>query len=355
MPRLRAGDLRSFIQHIFEALQVPSADAAWVAEVLVRADLVGHDGHGVICLAPYAQAIRSGLVQPSAICEAVEESPSMALINGHGGLGQVVARHAMALAIRKAQEMKISSVGAYNLSHVGRLGDYTRLAAEQNLVGIMTVNSGGAAPLVAPFGGIAGRLGTNPLSMAFPVSRGVPFVLDMATSVVSEGRVRIKHQTGEPLPEGWLLDHQGRPTTDSSALYLEPRGALLPLGDSAGHKGFGLAMVVEMLSGILAHGGCAGQATDRLPNGTFMIVIDISAFIEPSTFHAEIEDLLSYVKSAPLAPGVETIMYPGEPEAREQQRREREGILLSDETWQQVTALARELGIPLSTLERPYS
>jgi hydroxycarboxylate dehydrogenase B len=355
MPRLRAGDLRSLAQYIFEALQVPSTDAAWVAEVLVQADLVGHDSHGVICLAQYAQAIRSGLVRPRAICEAVEESPSMALINGHGGLGQVVARHAMALAIRKAQETSISSVSAYNLYHVGRLGDYTRMAAQQDLVGIMMGNDGSASSLVAPFGGTDGRLGTNPLSMAFPVSRGVPFVLDMATSVVSEGQVRIKHQTGEQVPEGWLLDHQGRPTTDSNALYQEPRGALLPLGDSAGHKGFGLAMVVEMLSGILAHGGCASQTTDRLPNGIFMIVIDISAFVETSAFHAEIDELLSYVKSAPLAPGVETIMYPGEPEAREQQRREREGIPLTGETWQQVTALAQELGIPLPTLERPYS
>jgi hydroxycarboxylate dehydrogenase B len=349
MSRLRAGDLRLLSQHLLEALQVPPEEAAWVAELLVRANLVGHDSHGVSRLTEYAHAIRTGLVQPRATPEIVEESPSTARINGHRGLGRVVARHAIALAIRKAQEMCISSVGAYNLSHVGRLGDYTRLAAEQNLVGIMMVNTGSVSPLVAPFGGSAGRLGTNPLSIAFPVRGGVPFILDMATSVVSEDQVSGKRQTGEPLPAGWLIDHQGRPTTDPDALYQEPRGALLPLGGSAGHKGFGLAMAVEMLSGILACGGDVGQAEDCLANGTFMIVIEISAFVEPSEFHAAIDDLLSYVKSAPLASGVEAIMYPGEPAAKEQQRREREGICLAAETWQQITALAQELGIPLPT------
>jgi uncharacterized oxidoreductase len=238
---------------------------------------------------------------------------------------------------------------------MGRLADYTRMAAEQDLVGIMMVNGGNASPLVAPFGGTAGRLGTNPLSMAFPVTGEVPFILDMTTSVAGEGQVRVKHLRGEQLPEDWLLDHQGRPTTDPNALYQEPRGALLPLGGSVGHKGFGLAMVVEMLSGILAHGGYAGQGADNLAHGMFTIVVDISAFVEPSEFRAEIEDLLNYVKSAPLAPGVEAIMYPGEPEALEQERRERDGIPVDDDTWQQIIALGQELGIPLATLEEPYS
>jgi uncharacterized oxidoreductase len=355
MPRIRARDLCAFSGRIFEALQVPHEEASWVAELLVRANLVGHDWQGVIRIPQYAQAIQAALVQPEAAGEIAEESPSMALINGHWGLGQVVARRAMALAIQKAQETKISSVGAYDLYHVGRLADYTRMAAEQDLVGIMMVTSSGVPPLVAPFGGTAGRLGTNPLSIAFPTGDAVPFLLDMATSVVAEGTVRVKRQRGEQLPEGWLLDHQGRPTTDPHALYQEPRGALLPLGGSAGHKGFGLAMLVEMLSGILARGGHAGQGADRFSNDTFIIVIDISAFVEPRAFRAEIEDLLSYVKSAHLAPGVEAIMYPGEPEAKEQRRREREGIPLEDETWQQVTALAQELGIPLPTLEGAYS
>jgi LDH2 family malate/lactate/ureidoglycolate dehydrogenase len=354
MPRVRARGLRTLSRCIFEALLVPREEAAWVAKLLVRADLVGHDSQGVMRIPQYARAIQSALVQPGAVGEIAEESPSMALINGHGGFGQIVARRAMALAIRKAQETKISSVGAYNLYHVGRLADYTRMAAEQDLVGIMMVNGGDSSPLVAPFGGTAGRLGTNPLSMAFPVNGGVPFILDMATSVVAEGQVHVKRLRGEQLPEGWLLDHQGRPTTDPHALYQEPRGALLPLGGSVGYKGFGLAMVVEILSGILARGGYAGQGADYLANGTFMIVIDISAFVEPSEFRAEIEDLLSYIKSAPLAPGVEAILYPGEPEALEQQRRERDGIPVDDETWQQITALAQELGIPLPTSEGLY-
>jgi hydroxycarboxylate dehydrogenase B len=345
MPRIQAGELRSLAARIFEALKVPHEDAAWVAELLVRANLVGHDSHGVIRIPQYAQAIQSSLVHPGAPFEIVREAPSTALIDGHRGLGQVVARRAMELAIRKAKETKISSVGAYNLYHVGRLADYTRMAAEQDLVGIMMVNGGGASPIVAPFGGTAGRLATNPIAIAFPAGGTVPFLLDMATSVAAEGKVRVKRHRGERTPEGWLLDNQGSPTTDPNALYQEPRGAILPLGGNAGHKGFGLAMVVEILSGILARGGYARQGANRFSNGTFIVVIEISAFIDPHEFRADIADLLAYVKSAPTAPGVEAIMYPGEPEALEQQRREREGIALEDETWRQILGLTQELGI----------
>jgi LDH2 family malate/lactate/ureidoglycolate dehydrogenase len=349
MPRIQAGELRSLARRLFEALRVPSAEAAWVAELLVRADLAGHDSHGVIRIPQYAQAIRSAFIQPGASFEIIQESPSLALIDGHWGLGQVVAQHAMELAIRKAKATKISSVGAYNLYHVGRLADYTRMAAEQELVGIMTVNTGGASPLVAPFGGTAGRLGTNPISIAFPTGGPVPFVLDMATSIVAEGKVRAKRHRGQKTPEGWLIDHEGRPTTDPNVLYQEPRGSILPLGGPAGHKGFGLAMVVEILSGILARGGYGGQGAQRFSNGTWIVVIDISAFVEVSDFHAEIDDLLAYVKSAPTAPGVAAIMSPGEPEAIAQQRREGEGIVLDDATWQQIMGLARELGIATTT------
>jgi uncharacterized oxidoreductase len=348
MPRIPAGELRSLGAQIFEALQVPHAEAVWVAELLVRANLVGHDSHGAIRIPQYAQAIRSALVKPGVPPEIVKEAPATALIDGHWGLGQVVARYAMGLAIRKARDTKISSVCAYNLYHVGRLADYTRMAAEQDFAAIMMVNGGGASPIVAPFGGTAGRLSTNPISIAFPTGGPVPFLLDMATSVVAEGKVRVKRHRGERTPDGWLLDNQGRPTTDPNALYQEPRGAILPLGGSAGHKGFGLAMVVEILGGILARAGYARPGANRFSNGTFIVVIDISAFVDPGRFRTEIDDLLAYVKSAPTAPGVEAILYPGEPEAMEQQRRERDGVPLEDQTWQQITTLAHELGIAVA-------
>jgi uncharacterized oxidoreductase len=349
MPCIAAEQLRSLTRRLFEALQVPPLEAAWVAELLVRADLEGHDSQGVMRIPQFVQAIRSAITQPAAAIEIVHESPSLALIDGHRGLGQVVARQAMELAIRKAQDAKISSVGAYNLYHIGRLADYTRMAAEHDLVGIMTVNASGGPPLVAPFGGSAGRLGTNPMSIAFPTGGSGPFILDMTTSVVSEGKVQMKRLHGERTPEGWLIDHEGRPTTDPNVLYQDPRGAILPLGELAGHKGFGLAMVVEILSGILTRGGFAGQRSQRFSNSTCIVVIDISAFVEPSAFHTEIDALLTYVKSAPTAPGVAAIMYPGEPEAIAQRQREREGIPLDEEIWQPIVALARELGIDTRT------
>jgi hydroxycarboxylate dehydrogenase B len=348
MPRVSVEELRSLGGKIFAALKVPPEEAAWVSELLVRANLSGHDSHGVMRIPQYAQAIRSAQVCAGAPIEIVKESPSMALIDGHWGLGQVVARRAMEVAIQKAKETKISAVAAHHLYHVGRLADYTRMAAEQNLVGIMMVNGGGASPIVAPFGGTAGRLATNPISIAFPTGGSVPFLLDMATSIVAEGKVRVKRHRGEQVPDGWLLDHQGHPTTDPNALYQDPRGAILPLGGSAGHKGYGLAMVVEILGGIVARAGYARPGAMRFSNGTFIIVIDISAFVDPSEGRAEIDDLLRYVKSAPKAPGMEAILYPGEPEDQERQRREREGIPLDDETWQHITAVAHDLGISVA-------
>jgi hydroxycarboxylate dehydrogenase B len=348
MPRVSAAELRSLGGKIFAALNVPPEEATWVAELLVRANLVGHDSHGVIRIPQYAQAIRSGQVQAGTPIEVVKESPSTALVNGNWGLGQVVARRAMEVAIYKAKETKISSVAAHSLYHVGRLADYTRMAAEQNMVGIMMVNGGGASPIVAPFGGTAGRLATNPISIAFPTGGAVPFLFDMATSIVAEGKVRVKRNRGEQAPDGWLLDNQGNPTTDPKAFYQNPRGAILPLGGSGGHKGYGLAMVVEILGGIVARAGYARPGATRFSNGTFIIVIDISAFVDPGDFHTEVDDLLQYVKSAPKAPGVEAILYPGEPENQEQQRRERDGIPLDDETWQQIMVLAQGLGITVA-------
>jgi hydroxycarboxylate dehydrogenase B len=350
MLRLQAEELRSLVRRMFEKLKVPREEAAWVAELLVRANLVGHDSHGIMRLPQYARAIKSALVRPGSAIEIVKESPATALINGNRGFGQVVARQAMELAIHKARKSTISSVGAYNLYDVGRLADYTRMAAEQNLVGIMMVNGGGTFPLVTPFGGVAGRLATNPIAIAFPTGTSIPFILDMATSVVAEGKVRVKRNRGEKTPEGWLLDNQGFPTTDPNALYEEPRGAILPLGGSAGHKGFGLAMMVEILGGILARGDSAREGAHRIGNGIFIVIIEISAFVDPHEFCAEIDNLLTYIKSAPTAPGVEAIMYSGEPETMEQQRREREGIPVEELTWQQINALAQELGIAMPAL-----
>jgi LDH2 family malate/lactate/ureidoglycolate dehydrogenase len=347
MPRLSAGMLRGLAENILAALNVPRHEAAWVAESLVRANLAGHDSQGVIRLPQYVQAIKSAHVRPGAPFEIVKDSPATALVDAHWGFGQVAARRAMELAIRKAKATTISSVGVHNVYHVGRLADYTRLAAEQDLVGIMMVNGGGASPLVAPFGGAAGRLATNPLAIALPTGGPTPFLLDMATSVVAEGTVRVRRNRGERAPEGWLLDHRGQPTTDPNVLYQEPRGAMLPLGADVGYKGYGLAMVVEIMSGILARAGYARPGTTRFSNGTFIIVIDISAFVPPQEFRAELDALLRYLKTAPKAPGAEAILYPGEPEYLEQQRRERDGILLEEATWQELRALAQEFGLAL--------
>ncbi|MCS6861934.1 MAG: Ldh family oxidoreductase, partial [Abditibacteriales bacterium] len=184
-----------------------------------------------------------------------------------------------------------------------------------------------------------GRLSTNPLSFAIPTD-GHPIVVDMTTTVVAEGKVRVKRNRGEPCPEGWITDAQGNPTTDPNAFYGPPRGCILPFGGIVGHKGFALGLVVEVLSGILSGAGYANEAAKRLSNGVWMLGMNISDFVDPATFRAHVNDLVRYLKTAPLAPGFTEILMPGEPEYRQIEKRKQEGIFIDDETWRQLTELA---------------
>ncbi len=257
MPTLRPDRLEQLITTIFERAGAPTDHAACVADHLVRSNLAGHDSHGAIRVPQYIDLIDAGRILPAATAQVVTRLPAGAAMDGRGGFGQVIARDAMRLAIELAKKSAIGAVTVRNCSHTGRIGTYTEMAAAAGLVGIATVNSGGAGHAVAPFGGTAARLSTNPISIAAPTDGPFPIVLDMATSIAPEGKVRTYLQADKPLPSGWIVDAEGNPSFNAADFYAG--GAILPLGGAAGHKGYGLGFMVDVLAGALSGGGCCAR------------------------------------------------------------------------------------------------
>jgi uncharacterized oxidoreductase len=345
MPIVRAEPLRRAVTDAFAAVGVPREEAALVAQHLVEAELAGVVSHGVLRVPQYVERIRQGRVVLGAGLTVLRQTPSTAALDGNGGFGQVMARRAMDTAMEMANRTGVGTVTLFHCSHTGRLGSYTEHAARGGLIGLMMVNSGGHGQWVAPFGGTTGRLGTNPLSVGIPTGLDFPIVLDIATSVAPEGKVRARLTAGKPMPEGWVLAADGRPTTDPAALYGPPRGALLPSG---GHKGFGLALVVDVLAGILSGAGCCTDPAaplDGKTDGVFLMAVQVEAFCPRPAFEQQVGLLVRHVKSCPPAPGFGAVFVPGEPEARERARREREGIPIEEGVWQTLRDVFEQLSV----------
>ena len=342
MPTLKCEPLETLARDIFQAITVPPAGAAWMATLLVRANLRGHDSHGVIRVPQYVASWKKGEADPKAEPVVVQDGPATALVDGKGGFGQIVARRGMEVAMAKAAAIGVAAVGVYNSNHIGRLADYTEMALERDMLALLAVNAGGAGQRMAPWGGRAPRLSTNPFAFACPTGSGTPVSFDVATTVAAEGKVRVKRNRKEQTPPGWLIDADGKPTTDPSALYGKPEGSILPVG---GHKGYSLALMVEVLGGIMARAGYSRENPGPVMNGIFMVVVDIARFVSPQNFRSEVDDLIRYLKTSPVAPGVNEIMYPGEPEARTEAERRRQGIFVEEETWDQIAQAARDLGV----------
>ncbi|HIE19215.1 TPA: Ldh family oxidoreductase, partial [Candidatus Bathyarchaeota archaeon] len=223
MPIFKAEMLRRLSEEIFVAYGAPAEEAKLVSEFLVKANLCGHDSHGVIRVIQYVKAIEDGILKPSVKIDIIKETRSSALLKGNWGFGQVIAKRAMELAIEKAKKNSVSVVCAFDLYHIGRLADYTMFAAENKMIGIAMVNS---TPTVAPYGGRERLISTAPISYAFPTGKEKMFVLDIATSVCAEGKVRVSLHKGENLPEGCIIDKEGNPSTNPADLY--EGGAILP-------------------------------------------------------------------------------------------------------------------------------
>ena len=340
MPNWTAEELTTICLNVFQKLNIPAAEAEIVTRSMVDANRVGHDSHGVIHLPKYARELEAGLIQPGASIEVLHESASIAVLDGNWGFGPVIATRAVELAIRKAKQTDISAVAVSRCNEVGRLGGYACLATDAEMIGLLMANDHGGGTCVAPYGGVEGRLSTNPIACAVPIKGHDPILLDMSTSVVASGKIRVKQHRNEAVPHGWLINAEGESTTNADDFYGGfPPAALLPFGGITAHKGFGLSVIVDILAGALTGAECSKSEDARVGNGLFVLVINIASFREFPGFSAEIERFIGDLKSAKRAAGVDAIRMPGERGWEEQHKREREGIPIDTETWQQIQAL----------------
>jgi uncharacterized oxidoreductase len=338
MPTFRAKDLEALTSAIFEAAGSPDDVAARLGQALVTSNLMGVDSHGVVQIPLYVQWVREGQVKPTVEIEIVRETPNIAVVDGHWGFGQVTAQKGMQLAIKKARQHQISLVGLVNCNHIGRLGEYTMMAAEQGLIGITVANAGPEE--VAPFRGAERIFDTNPISVAVPAGKMHPFLLDYATSACAEGKLRVASNKGASIPEGWILDKDGSPSTDPNDFY--QGGVILPFG---GHKGYALALLVDLLGGALTCAGCTCLPEYGGGNGVVMGAIDVEAFRPLDEFAENADRLFTRVKQSKTIPGFEEILIPGEPEFRQLEKRKRDGIPVDDTTWGKILDVAGELRV----------
>jgi uncharacterized oxidoreductase len=343
MPRVPAEDLH----RIGKALLVSAGSPADEAEIVMRhsvdANLAGHDSHGIIQIPTYIDRIQAGHIVPGAPWTIVEESATTTVIDGHWGFGYTVTERAMNLTIDKAARHNVAATTVFRQGHIGRLASYTLMAAQADMIGLITADSGRAAKQVAPFGGREARIGTNPLSVAIPSDLDGPLFLDMATSAVAAGKVSLAVSRGSSIPLGWVVDREGRPTTDPNDL--KAGGALLPLGGNEGYKGSGLAVIVEILCGLLTGLGFGQEPTGRHNDGCFLAVFNVAAFRPLDQFKREVAEFARYLKSTPPSEGSSGVLYPGEIEHLTEQRRRAEGIDVEDATWRKLMSLAEGYGL----------
>jgi uncharacterized oxidoreductase len=350
VPSLTAPVLTDFVTRLFTAAGVPQADARTIATSLVGANLRGHDSHGVMRVPQYIDFLERGEYRTDVALKVEHETPAVVVCDAQWGFGQVQAHRLLDLMLPKAKALGLGACTARNCGHIGRLGEYAERAAEEGLILIATVNNCGAGQRVAPPGGLAPRLGTNPLCAAVPTA-DEPVVLDFGTSVAAEGKVRVYYINGKsPVPEGWLLDAKGQPTTDPSVLYEPPLGSILPMGGTQSYKGFGLGLVLDMLSGGLTGGRSShAGAPPAKGNNVVFLALDPAHFAGRDAQVREATGLAEYVRETPRAEGVDAILLPGDPERRTLEQREARGIPLADAHWAKLTELAGRLGTEVPT------
>ena len=344
MPTFTPQKLREIGYELFDAAGCREADAKAVVDHLVESNLFGHDSHGAIRFYEYARAIHEGRFNPTSSPEIVQDHPAAAVVDAGNAMGQVGATFATELAIEKAKTCGVATVALRNTSHIGRVGAYPLAIAKAGMVGQVFVNAGNLGYQIAPFGGVDGKLSTNPLAFSAPRRDAQPLMVDMTTSVIAEGKIRVALNKGDMLPDGWIIDHDGNPSNDPNDFKGDPPGAILPLGGVVAHKGTGLSMMVEVLGGLLSGLGCANGSRTMISNGVLLNVYNIEHFTDLETYYDEFESLISHVKSSRLAKGFDEILIPGEPEFRNAERVEKEGIKVDDRTWEQIVEVGDVFG-----------
>jgi len=334
---ISAADLKAQVAGIFEKLDVPTEDAEIVADHLVEADLRGVHSHGVIRVPTYVNGIRKGTINPHPKIEVVEDHGGQLVVDGDFGLGQLTAYRANELAIERSKEHGMAGVALRRSTHCGAMAYYAIRAREQGLIGLAITNAG---MNMTPVGGTKKIIGNNPFAMAVPTNREWPMVLDMATSVVAGGKLDVARSKGESIPLGWARDAEGNPTTDPVAARA---GSLEPVGD---HKGVGMAIMLDVLAGVLSggrFGGMLGVDPGRGGMAQFFMTIDVTRFMSLDQFKARMDELIDQVHECPRAQGVDRIYVAGEIEYDLQSQRLAKGIPLEDSVAFELERVASEL------------
>lgn len=334
--------LIGFVAALYRAAGLPEADAALVADSLVRADLWGHSSHGVMRAPWYLDRIRNGVMKPVTQANFLVDGGAIAVLHGHDGVGQVIAKMAMDSAIERARKHGVGIVSVRESNHHGALGYFTRMAAAAGCIGMLVANG---SPAMAPWGGRKKVVGNNPWSIAAPAGRHAPMMLDIANTSVARGKIFLARQKGQPIPDSWALDKEGRRTTDPVAAL---EGVIQPMGE---HKGYAISAMMDVLAGALSGSGMLTevsgpyQAEKRSRSGHFVMALNIAAFGLLPVFEDRIERMIAELKAAPRAEGVEEIFYPGEIEARNESRHLAEGIDLPANTVLDLRQAATHWGV----------
>ena len=314
-------------------------EADTIARRLVDANCVGHDSHGVLRVGKYLEWVREGWLHPNQAPSLVFDAAAIAIVDGNRGFGQVVGEFATRLGIAKAAKSGIAMIGLRNCGHLGRVGDWAEMAAAEGQVSLHFLNTSGAQR-VAPFGGRDRRLSTNPISIGVPIDGGDPVILDVTTSTVAEGKLMVAMNKGEQVPEGWIIDRDGAPTTDPKAFY--DGGSLLTVG---AHKGSGLSIVTDLLAGAVSTGRSSDPDDPVLRNNMLSIYIAPAVYAPDGWVTAEARRFVDWVKaSPPMRPG-EPVQAPGDVERRTRAQRLRDGVPLDDKTLDDLVSAACSVGL----------
>jgi len=342
MERVNPEGLRRLTERMLGAMGIPPEDAAVGADVLIAADLRGVDSHGVSRLELYYHRLTKGLLNPTPETRIVKDAGSVVVIDADNGFGICTAPRAMDLCIERAKEHGLAAVASRNANHFGIAGYYVLKATEENMIGLVMANT---TPFMAPYGGRTRLLGTNPIALGVP-GKKFPVVLDMATSNVAVGKLQLALRKREKIPLGWLVDGEGKPTDDPVDLL--KGGSLVPMG---GPKGYGLAVMVDLLSALLSGAAVGPDIGSLIVNdrpeciGHFMLAIDVSRFRALEEFFTAVDDYIDMIKGSKPAEGVEEIFLPGEIEIRKAEERLTQGIPLSPTVARTLLRICRTLGI----------
>lgn len=345
-------DLTDVVLEILKHAGSDEYEAGLVAAHLVRANLTGHDSHGVGMLPTYIRNLGAGLLLPGMTAKVVRDDGAIMVFDGQRGYGQRVAREAMEAALQRCNETGLVLMALRNAHHIGRIGSYGEQSIAAGMISLHFVNVIDHAPVVAPFGGRDARYSTNPLCIAMPPTDATPAVmLDMATSRIALGKARVAMNRHKEVPPGTMLDPQGEPTTDPGVMFRQPRGSLLPFGE---HKGYGLALMCELLGGVLTGGGTIQPGHPRsgaIVNNMLTFVVDPRRLGDHAWMEAELDAVIRYVKASPPADAAGEVLVAGDPERRMLDERRTGGIPVEEATWEEIMQAGEAVGLSRSRLE----